>query len=248
MSSSKGPVIKVYTRLTLQEAEVQALLPGAIVAPPIERGDIAKDIRERVHVIAIVDGKFHQSLAVTPGEVMDALRTGIKVYGSSSMGALRGAELADYGMLGVGAIFEHIRSALYFRDDFLGQAFSPDFSKIVALPLVDLLFNVRRLVKSGRLDEKRGRAVVRAYEELHYLDRNSATLARTLAAKHAADDPIHAAARRAVAGMGSQKKRDALALLRRVRADLAKVQRVNRSLSRAKPRRVQTLFERRGAR
>ena len=235
-------VVKIYSLLSLSESDVRRVLPDARVAPPIERGQLASDVADGVHVIGLVDGVFHQSLAVAPGEILDAMRAGLKVFGASSMGALRAAELAPHGMIGVGEIVGHIAQRRYFRDDFLAQAFSPDLTKVVALPFIDFYFNVNRLVDRGQLTARRGCALLRVYRELHYLDRNNAALRDRLRGRFPVGDPIHAAADRAIGSMGSQKKRDGLAMLRAIRRELARVARVNRSLSRARPPRLQRLF------
>jgi ribosomal protein S12 methylthiotransferase accessory factor len=237
-------IVRIYSGLTLGEAEIRRVLPGALVAPPIRRRDLKGDIERGVHVVGIIDGTFHQSLAVSPGEIMDAMRAGLKVYGASSMGAMRAAELAPYGMVGVGRIFEHIRGQLYFRDDFLGQAFSPCLQKVVALPFIDLYFNVKRLEADGRLAPAAARALIREYERMHYLDRSGPALMARLAAAYPLTHPIHAAARRALGKMGSQKRRDALELLRTMRRDLARVARINAALARTRPRARQHLFAR----
>ena len=52
--------------------------------------------------IGIVDGFFHQQPSVWHREILYALSQGVPVFGGASMGALRAAELADYGMTGVG--------------------------------------------------------------------------------------------------------------------------------------------------
>ena len=208
-------LVKIYSLLSLSESDVRRVLPEAVVVSPIERGQLASDVADGVHVIGLVDGVFHQSLAVAPGEILDAMRAGIKVFGASSMGALRAAELAPYGMIGVGEIASHIAQRRYFRDDFLAQAFSPDLKNIVALPFIDFYFNVNRLVARGQLTAGRGCALLRVYQELHYLDRNSATMRERLRGKFPARDPIHAAAGRAIGAIGSQKKRDGLAMCER---------------------------------
>src|SRR5471032_2204112 len=72
------------------------------IRPPIRRGDM-EALPPAVTDVLIIDGVFHSTLAVSAREILGALRRGIRVYGSSSMGALRAAELHTYGMIGVGA-------------------------------------------------------------------------------------------------------------------------------------------------
>src|SRR4051812_3590427 len=83
--------IAVYTGLTLKAADVHRVLPRASVRAPVRQFDVLRDVRDGYHVVVIIDGVFHQTPAVSPTEIMDALRRGMLVYGCSSMGALRAA-------------------------------------------------------------------------------------------------------------------------------------------------------------
>ena len=95
----------VYVGPTLPAAEVARLAPGVRVLPPAAVGDVLKATRMRgVRRIAIIDGYFERMAAVWHKEILVALERGIAVYGAASMGALRAAELAPFGMIGVGTI------------------------------------------------------------------------------------------------------------------------------------------------
>ena len=60
---------------------------------------------------------FESVGAVWHKEILLALQDGIAVYGASSMGAIRAAELAPFGMVGVGAIYEAYCDGRYTDDD-----------------------------------------------------------------------------------------------------------------------------------
>ena len=77
-------MIKVYAGLSAQSSDVQSILPNARYAPPVQRDDILSDIEDGVNSILILDGLFHQALSVSPSEIMDALRRGIRVFGASN--------------------------------------------------------------------------------------------------------------------------------------------------------------------
>src|SRR4051794_30183149 len=109
--------VKVYSLLTLDADAIRRELPFADVAAPIKRGDLPLDIEQGYNAVVIIDGRFHQELAVACDEIMDAMRAGLVVFGGSSMGALRAAELDRYGMRGHGKIYELIKSSSEFRDD-----------------------------------------------------------------------------------------------------------------------------------
>jgi len=75
--------------------------------PPARCGDILQVTgSEHPSQIVLIDGVFHQDLAVWHKEILYALLERILVIGAASMGALRAAELHQYGMIGIGKIFE----------------------------------------------------------------------------------------------------------------------------------------------
>ncbi|HYQ01834.1 MAG TPA: TfuA-like protein [Polyangiaceae bacterium] len=222
--------IAVYTGLTLKASEVEALLPGASVRPPVKQFDVLRDIQAGFHVVVIIDGVFHQTPAVSPSEIMDALRRGLLVYGCSSMGALRAAELCDYGMRGHGAIFEWVRDDPAFRDDFPGQIFTREGAEIRALSItyVDFVFNLRQLAEQGRLSAGDQRFLEQTFRNIYYPERTVGALVAALKPTRPELIPI---AKTALTELGSQKRRDALATLERVHADLTALQQLNRELT-----------------
>jgi hypothetical protein len=101
--------VLVYAGLTITEDEVKRAVPEAIVRPPAAQADILSDVFKYspTHVI-LIDGRFLQHLPPWHKELVYCLldpRIGGRVYGCSSMGALRAADLADFGIIGYGRIF-----------------------------------------------------------------------------------------------------------------------------------------------
>ena len=116
----------VYVGPTLPAAEVRARLPGAIVLPPVAVGDVLIAIRRRgVTRIAIIDGYFERMAAVWHKELLRALERGISVWGAASMGALRAAELAPFGMHGIGSIYRAYARGTLTADDEVAVAHLP---------------------------------------------------------------------------------------------------------------------------
>ncbi len=209
-------MIKVYAGLSAQSSDVQSILPGARFAPPIQRGDILSDIDDRVSSILILDGLFHQALSVSPSEIMDALRRGISVFGASSMGALRAAELEPYGMVGVGEVFEHIRNADAFRDDFLGQVFVDGWPQIqeASVTYVEFEINLKLLLRRRRISRETYAYLSALYAELHYAERNLPTLAARVRSERRNPEQILNAATCALSKMTRPKHRDARKAMR----------------------------------
>ena len=109
--------VHVFVGPTLDIRAARQLLPDATFLPPVSQGDVLRSATRRPTAIGIIDGRFHDVPAVWHKEILWALSRGIPVYGSASMGALRAAELAPYGMRGVGKIFEAYHSGLLNDDD-----------------------------------------------------------------------------------------------------------------------------------
>lgn len=95
--------IHIFTGPTMSADIILQELPGATVWPPVAEGDIYRLALQKPAIIGIIDGYFGNLPSVWHKEILFALKEGIHVIGSSSMGALRASELSDFGMIGCGA-------------------------------------------------------------------------------------------------------------------------------------------------
>lgn len=150
----------VYVGPTLTADEVRARLPDATVLPPAGVGDVLRATRRRgVRRIAIIDGYFEQMAAVWHKEILVALERGIAVYGAASMGALRAAELAPYGMIGVGTIYRDYARGVLVADDEVAVAHLP--AELGYRAVTDALVNIR----DGLARAVRARVIPRALHD-----------------------------------------------------------------------------------
>jgi hypothetical protein len=92
-------------------------LAWAVYHEPASQGDVYALIASRPRAIAIIDGYFERVPAVWHKEILWALSQDVPVLGASSMGALRAAELSDFGMIGVGKIFDDFSTGALRDDD-----------------------------------------------------------------------------------------------------------------------------------
>lgn len=128
------------------------------VHPPIRRGELAEALQNGYRTIAIIDGEFYQSLAVSPKEILIALRDDAAIIGGASMGALRAAEMDTYGMQGAGKVYEWYRKGVVFRDDdvalLYGSADTGSYQPIT-VPMVNVRWLIEELkrqdVMTGQL-------------------------------------------------------------------------------------------------
>ena len=141
----------VFAGPTLPAAEVAALLPGARVLPPVRHGDLlGLDLTAGDRVL-IIDGVFWQTASVRHREILHLLRLGVTVSGSSSMGALRAAELHRFGMRGFGEIFRLYRDGVVEGDDEVAvvHGTAEDGYRAYSDPLVSIRISLRDATAVG---------------------------------------------------------------------------------------------------
>jgi len=141
--------------------------------PPIRRGDLDAVLREgRPDAIGIVDGQFFQSFSISPKEVLRAMDAGIRVFGSSSMGALRAAELAPYGMVGVGRIAALFTSGELDADDEVAMVYDGTTLAPVSDPMVNLRIAFDAAAERGVISASTRQRLVDEAKQLFYPERS----------------------------------------------------------------------------
>ncbi len=179
--------VHLFAGPTLARARAMApdlVLDGIAVHAPVRRGDVPRITAETApgaagRCLLVVDGYFHDALAVGHAELRQALADGWQVWGLSSIGAIRARELADLGMRGYGEVHALYAGAGDFRDDEVAllHAMEPPWQEL-SEPLVHLRRALAELTARGLLDEAQGAAVLDALCAMWFGDR---TLGRFLA-------------------------------------------------------------------
>ncbi|HEY4018025.1 MAG TPA: TfuA-like protein [Pseudonocardiaceae bacterium] len=157
------------------------ILPGVVVHPPVAHGDLLRLDLVRGDVVVIVDGYYHQSAPVRHKEILALLAEGVVVVGCASMGALRAAELAEYGMIGNGAVYRMYRDGVLDADDevALAHAPAPDYRSFT-VPLVVIRHAVSMAVRSGVLDHIDATSIVTVARAVHYTERSWRAMERAV--------------------------------------------------------------------
>jgi hypothetical protein len=136
----------VFAGPTIEAAAVRSLLP-AEVRPPVAFGDVYRACKDRPRALVIIDGVFERTAAVWHKEILWAMSQGVHVFGGSSMGALRAAELAAFGMVGVGDIFAGFVSGELEDDDEVAVAHHRETEDFV--PTSDALVDIRATLRAA---------------------------------------------------------------------------------------------------
>lgn len=199
--------------------EVARRILPACYLPPAACGDVLRCLRLKPKIIAIIDGVFENVPAVWHKEILLAIEEGIAVFGASSMGALRAAELAPFGMIGVGRIFEAYRDGLYTDDDEVAILHSSAVGEYRPLsePMVNIRATIEHAISAGVITPGLGELVIRSAKQTFYQERSLKGAVEGARAAGATSEEVDGLLRFvANDGYVDQKRLDALALIHTV--------------------------------
>jgi hypothetical protein len=201
--------VLVFVGPTLPAAEARERT-DCVCLGPAAQGDVYRATLRRPKAIALIDGYFDHVCSVWHKEILWALRQGVHVCGSSSMGALRAAELDRFGMVGVGAVYEAYRDGVLEDDDEVAVLHGPERSGYAAATeaMVNIRATLRAAREQGVIVPSTEVALVGAAKSLHYTERRYETVLEGTAGADV--DRLRAWL---PAGRVDQKREDALALL-----------------------------------
>lgn len=164
--------IAVFLGPSLDTEQARSIL-RANYYPPVKWGDIDRLMATNLRIIVIIDGLFDAATPIWQREILMALREGITVVGASSMGALRAVELAPYGMVGVGTIYQWYAQGEIEGDDevtllHLGEEHG---YHAVSEPLVNIRHKLALACRSGLLEPSQSQRLLGDLKNRYYADR-----------------------------------------------------------------------------
>jgi len=210
--------ICIFTGPTLPPAEGAKIL-AAEYQPPAAIGDVYRAAQKRPWAIGIIDGFFESTPSVWHKEVLWAMAQGIHVFGASSMGALRAAELAAFGMVGVGAIFEAYRDGVIEDDDEVAVVHGPP--ELGYVQLSEAMVNIRATVKQATATDvvspATAAALIEIAKSLYYKNRNYDRVLSDASARQLPDDELARLKAWLPKNQINQKRLDAIAMLQAIK-------------------------------
>ncbi|CAN5925584.1 hypothetical protein BH11MYX4_BH11MYX4_06420 [soil metagenome] len=204
-----GPTISASDARKYVEAEVLG---------PAAQGDLYRVSLERPDAIGLIDGYFDSVPAVGHKEILWALHRGIHVYGGASMGALRAAELADLGMVGVGTIYERLASGELEDDDEVAVAHGAASTgyRAGSEAMVNIRATLERALRDAILTADTAAALTRLAKRTFYAERSWPALFADAAAEGLAAADLRGLRDWLPANAIDQKRIDAIAMLERM--------------------------------
>ncbi|WP_163267698.1 TfuA-like protein [Chelativorans alearense] len=205
--STDGPIL-VFLGPTLPLAEAQQVL-DAVYLRPAAQGDIVLAAHAfRPRAMILIDGQFEDRPAVRHKEILWAMAQGIRMIGTASMGALRAAELHEFGMIGIGLIYRWYRRWTLAPDDAVAVQSAP--AELDFLPLTDAMIDLQatfsKLMRDKLISPEDRCKLTQTARNMNFRDR---TLKAVLRKANWADD----ASDRLISGISRRKRHDALKAL-----------------------------------
>lgn len=169
--------IIIYTGLSLPFDEAKEILDShddvnVVYKRPIQRGDLSLALKENPDIIAIIDGVFHQNSAVGHKEIINVMDQGVKVYGASSMGALRASELDSLGMVGVGYCYEQYANGNVDSDDEVAVMLDSETLEALSEPLINMRYVFTNAEDENIITESEKDELIGIAKRTYYPKRN----------------------------------------------------------------------------
>jgi hypothetical protein len=214
--------VYIFTGPSLSAAQAREIL-DAVYLPPVSQGDVYRVALKRPQAIGIIDGYFERVPSVWHKEIMWAMKEGIHVFGSASMGALRAVELEAFGMEGVGAVYEAFRSGELEDDDEVAVLHGPADTGYLSISeaMVNIRFTLARAQDAGLVSAPTRSALVRMVKDLFYPERSYQEMLRQGRQHGLPAAELDALQEWLPKGQVNQKRDDARAMLARMRDLLA---------------------------
>lgn len=191
------------------------------VLPPAVQGDIWRATERGATAIGLIDGNFEHVAPVWHKEILYALSRGVRVFGAASMGALRAAECATFGMVGIGDIYRQYAQGERVDDADVALLHVPaELGYLpLTLPLVNVDATLARLATDRTLPAEVIAAIGAAAAQTFYKERTWLAIVER-AVLPAGSDRAHLADLLAAAFV-DRKREDAQSLLDVLRAQPA---------------------------
>ena len=171
--------IIVYAGLSIPFDEAKKILDTSedsevIYKRPIKRGDLNLALKENPDIISIIDGVFHQNSAVGHKEILNVINSGVKVFGASSMGALRASELDTLGMVGIGYVYNQYASGEVESDDDVAVMLDSETLEALSVPLINMKYVFTNAVNENIITESEKDELLKIAKKTYYPKRNYA--------------------------------------------------------------------------
>jgi hypothetical protein len=146
----------------------------AHIFAPAALGSVFRAMEVGYQKICLIDGYFGDVPSVWHKEILFAMKMGVRVFGSSSIGALRAAELHQFGMVGFGWVYRAYRRGILQDDDEVCVLHAVPELHFEALSeaMVNIRYSLRRMSRLGLITRQAELSIVAFLKDVHFSKRD----------------------------------------------------------------------------
>lgn len=165
--------VVIFAGPTLYGTDATAVLDASYRGPAAQGDVLRAALDEQTRIIGIIDGFFERIPSVWHKEILWAMAKGVHVFGAGSMGALRAAELAAFGMEGVGKVYEAFAAGDLEDDDEVAVIHAPEEYRYrpMSEAMVDVRATMAAAEAAGVISSSSQRILVHEAKSLFYRER-----------------------------------------------------------------------------
>lgn len=211
--------IVIFLGPSLPVAEAEEIL-GAIYLPPAKQSDLLSAVTTyQPDIIGLIDGVFLSLPSVWHKEILYAIEQGVRVYGASSMGALRAAETDTFGMVGVGEIYRMYANGELIDDDEVVTVHGPEDTGYCRLsePMVNVRATLCRAKDEGIIDKSVCEQLTAIAKSIYFPERTFPAIFRKAATAGVSPRELDVMATFVKINYVDLKRQDAILLLETLR-------------------------------
>ena len=184
----------VFAGPSLSVQAGQAILKDAVFLPPLRQADLITAMTcHHPDVIIIVDDYAGQAETVRHSEILQAINSGIKVYGTAANGAVRAFEMDHCGMVGVGSVYQMFKDGVIEDDEEVyslsHKQKSGDFLRL-SEPLVNLRATLAQAVEKQVIEPEILSEIISVIKELPWPERSLEKIFSRIAALAISDSGV----------------------------------------------------------
>jgi len=165
----QAPKPRVFLGPTLSHYEARQYL-DADYHGPITSEDLPKAIEESIGVVGIVDAIFITQYTASPSQILQCLRAGIVMFGAASAGALRAVETDQFGMRGVGQIYQLFKDKEEDEEELL-VAYDPDTLVPYSIAMINVRYALRQATTRGVIDDITHDSLINVAKRMYFAHR-----------------------------------------------------------------------------
>lgn len=154
--------------------EIRPRFSGVDWRPPAVAGDLLRLLDARPDRVLLIDGLFDERASVKHKEAIALMEGGTSLLGATSMGALRAAELAPFGMVPLGRIADAYRRGHLVGDDEVALVHGDERIgwKAVSVAMVDVRATLLQALRQRLVERDTARALRSRWHDIHFVDRD----------------------------------------------------------------------------